>query len=79
MSGFGTVWPLYAELHALCKDLGVHTSVAQNLASVLTVLGCEHVSDVYGMPLERIAERRGIGPRALMIARSIGAKDAVKR
>lgn len=78
MSGYETSWPLYSEIHSVCKDMGVHTSVAANLAAVLTVLGCEHVSDVYGMSLERIAEHRYIGPRALMVARSFGAK-AVKR
>ena len=78
MSGYMTAWPLYSEIHTICKDLGVHTSVAANLAGVLTVLGCEHVSDIYGMPLERIAPHRGIGPKALMVAESLGAK-AVKR
>lgn len=73
MSGFGEAWPLYSEIHALCKELGVHTSIASHLAAVLETLGCEHVSDVYGVPLESIAKRRGIGPRALMIARQLGA------
>ena len=73
MSGFGAAWPLYCEIHALCKELGVHTGVASHLAAVLETLGCEHVSDVYGVSLDSIAKRRGIGPRALMVARQLGA------
>ena len=75
MSGFGAAWPLYCEIHALCKELGVHTNVAAHLAAVLETLGCEHVSDVYGVPLESIAKRHGIGPRALMVARQLGARE----
>lgn len=75
MSGFRTAWPLYCEIHALCKELGVHTGVASHLAAVLETLGCEHVSDVYGVPLESIAKRHGIGPRALMVARQLGARE----
>ena len=74
MSGFGAAWPLYCEIHALCKELGVHTNVAAHLAAVLETLGCEHVSDVYGVPLESLEKRRGIGPKALMVARQLGAK-----
>lgn len=75
MSEFGTTWPLYCEIHGLCKDLGVHTSVAVHLAAVLETLSCEDLSDVYGLPLESIAKRRGIGPRALMVARQLGARE----
>ena len=74
MSGFEEVWPLYCEIHGLCKDLGVHTGVASHLAAVLETMGCEHLSDVYGLPLENIAKRHGIGPRALMVARQLGAR-----
>lgn len=55
--------------------MGVHTSVASHLAGALLLLGCEHVSDVYDMPLEHIARHSGIGPKALTVARSFGAKD----
>ena len=75
MGGFGTAWPLYCEIHALCKEMGVHTSVASHLAAVLETLGCERVGDVYGVPIESIAKRRGIGPRALMVARQLGATE----
>lgn len=77
MSGFESAWPLYYEIHTLCKEMGVHTNIAAHLAAVLETLGCEHVSDVYGVPLESIAKRRGIGPRALMVARQLGARKAV--
>ena len=75
MSCFDTAWPLYSEIHAICKDMGVHTSVASHLAGALMVLGCDHVSDVYGIPLERLSHHRGIGPTALMVARSFGARE----
>ena len=68
-------WPLYRDIHALCKELGVHTSVALNLAAVLETMGCKHMSDVYGVPLESLAKRRGIGPKALMVARQLGARE----
>ena len=67
---------LYPDLHAVCKEMGIHASCAAQLYYALADMGCRHLSEVHGMDLDEIRARKRIGPQAARLARALGAREA---
>ena len=71
-------WELYRDLHAVCKDMGVGSSVAANLACALELLCVTSLADMGNVSSGQLMRFRGVGRKSAQVAVALGARDELR-